>query len=681
VSLRTSPLAAVLALVALALPVNALAEGTAKPVSVRVTMSERSCSALPKRARAGKAVFKVRNRGKRARSFSIAGRRSAFVKPRKTATLRARLRKGRKYRFTCVAKGRPRSIRSGTLRVAGTVDRPAGPRRPQPPPPPPAPQPQPQPPAPPPPPPAPPPPPPPPPPNVHRIGVRVNGGAGELYHLPSGASFVARGANYARFGVPAGESTTQDVTFNVGSYDAAGASQALQGLAANGYNTVRIFVNGACATGCLGDSSTADDLSDAYVANVVDFLGKARGNGIQVVVVADGVPAGTSYAADVASACCAQFAGENLHFLTPGGVTGNEGFWSALVLRLTAQLQLRETILSYELRRRSTYRTDQAPLSLGSGTVTAANGQSYDVGVAAQRQALMDESLTYWADQVRAAVKAVDPTALVSLGFDLPQAPRVSRLKHVLDNSTLDFVSPQAYPGLGLTLTDQVTAYELPSVTPKPVLMAEAGAPTSAYAALYSAAEALQTWQAQSCASGFDGWLLWTWDSSGQLAGEPAVWSGAAGGGLLQRALAPTIRTDPCSEPNVALGKPATASSSDVATPPADAVDGLTGTLWNAGGPPGGWIELDLGTTYDIGMLRLVVAQTPAGLTEHSIEGKATLAGSYVELQHLFQSTTDGQLLEFIPGTPWTSVRYLRIRTIWGPSWPAWREIQVFPAV
>ena len=26
-------------------------------------------------------------------------------------------------------------------------------------------------------------------------------------------------------------------------------------------------------------------------------------------------------------------------------------------------------------------------------------------------------------------------------------------------------------------------------------------------------------------------------------------------------------------------------------------------------------------------------------------------------------------------------VRYLRIETIWGPSWPAWREIQVFPDI
>ena len=29
----------------------------------------------------------------------------------------------------------------------------------------------------------------------------------------------------------------------------------------------------------------------------------------------------------------------------------------------------------------------------------------------------MDDGLVYWADTVRAAIRAVDPTALVSLGF------------------------------------------------------------------------------------------------------------------------------------------------------------------------------------------------------------------------------------------------------------------------
>jgi hypothetical protein len=490
---------------------------------------------------------------------------------------------------------------------------------------------------------------------------------------------VTRGANYAHFGVPSGESTTQDVTFNVGSYDATAANQALQELATFGYNTVRIFLNGACATECLGDSTTADDLSNAYFANVLDFLTKARAHGIQAIVVVDGVPVGTSYAAEVASDCCAEFAGVNLDYLTPGGVAGNIAFWTALVHRLTAQQELRETILSYELRRQAYFRSDEAPLSLSSGTVTTANSETYDLSVAAQRQAMMDQNLSFWTDALRAAIRSVDPTALVSLGFAVASPPELSRLRYLLDNSTVDFVSVRANPGMGLTLAQYVASYELPMVTAKPVLVGEFGAPTATYATLAAAAEALQTWQAESCGFGVDGWLLWTWDGTGAIPGEPAVWNAHVGGGVLKRGLAPTLRSDPCASPNVALGKPAVANAAGFGTPPGDAVDGVIDTLWNAGSPPGGWIEVDLGAVFDVSMLRLVVAQTPSGRAVHKIWGKATSGGSFAELAELDATTSDGQVIELIPGSAWAGVRYLRIETIWGPSWPGWREIQVFP--
>ena len=386
------------------------------------------------------------------------------------------------------------------------------------------------------------------------------GGSGELYLTGNGTTFVSRGAVYERL-----DGGGQPVTFDVGLYDAAAADAALADLDLHGYNTVRVFVGGAS----LADVSAPDDLSGAYVGNVVDFLGKARARGIQVILVAEGVPPGTSYAAQVAGGATAELAGENAQYLTSAGVSANAAFWAALAGRLTAQPVLRETILSYELRREAYFRSDQAPLTLASGTVTPANGQSYDLAVPAERQALMDDGLVHWADSVRAAIRAVDPTALVSLGFLWPQGPnparigdpRVSRMRAVLDDSQVDFVSPRVVPGLELTLPQYVENYELPATTAKPVLMAELGAPTASSPTAAVAAETLQSWQADSCAAGFDGWLLWTWDTDGERAGEPPMWDGQDAGGLLERALAPTIRTDPCAPTNVALGKPVTASS------------------------------------------------------------------------------------------------------------------------
>lgn len=519
--------------------------------------------------------------------------------------------------------------------------------------------------------------------------MRTVAGAGELYDVSSGTTFVARGSNYELLGIPAGESTTQDVTFNAGTYAAAAADAALAEMDLYGYNTVRVFLNVACATVCLGDPAGADDLSTAYVANVVDFLGKARARGIQVILVGEGVPAGTSYADQVSSGASADFAGENLHYLTAGGVNGNAAFWTALVQRLTAQQDLRQTILAYELRREAHFRSDQAPLSLASGAVTPANGQTYDLAVPAERQALMDDGLVHWGDSVRAAIRAADPTALVSLGFLWPQSPniarvgdpRITRMRAVLDSSALDFVSPRVVPGLELTLPQYVANYELPATTAKPVLMAEFGAPTATHATLAVAAEALQTWQADSCAAGFDGWMLWTWDTLGERTGEPAIWNALAGGGMLERGLAPAVRTDPCAPTNIAFGKPVTASSAAPEGPAANAVDGLVGTLWNSTGVPPGWIEIDLGAQYDISLLRLTVAQTPDGRAVHKIYGRAAAGGAPgTELYELDAVTTDGQVVEISPATPWSGVRYLRVHTVWGPSWPAWREIQVFKA-
>jgi hypothetical protein len=98
-------------------------------------------------------------------------------------------------------------------------------------------------------------------------------------------------------------------------------------------------------------------------------------------------------------------------------------------------------------------------------------------------------------------------------------------------------------------------------------------------------------------------------------------------------------------------------------------------------GPPGGWIEIDLGANYDIALLRLVVAQTPPGRAVHKIYGRASGdPAPGTERYELDATTADGQVVEIAPSPAWLSVRHLRIHTVWGPSWPAWREIQVFKA-
>ena len=127
---------------------------------------------------------------------------------------------------------------------------------------------------------------------------------------------------------------------------------------------------------------------------------------------------------------------------------------------------------------------------------------------------------------------------------------------------------------------------------------------------------------------------------------------------------------------NVALGRPVTASSSLVGSPAARATDGNPDAIWNSGGPPPAWLEIDLGQAHAVTEVRLVVAQSPAGSTTHHVACRASPSGPLVALGTLEGSTTDGELLQLAPAAP-TSCRILRVDTSASPSWVAWREIEV----
>jgi hypothetical protein len=184
--------------------------------------------------------------------------------------------------------------------------------------------------------------------------------------------------------------------------------------------------------------------------------------------------------------------------------------------------------------------------------VTAADGQTYDMSNPTSQQQMMDNGLTYFTDQVRAAILAVDPTALVTVGFFpshgpnsfLVGDPRVISIYPAIANSTADFVDLHPYPVVwNLSMAQEVQNFGFVGYQrQKPVLMGEYGAFTWAYPLVSDAAAGLQDWQIQSCAYNFDGWLLWTWDTNEQL----GIWNGLSQGGAINQSLAPATRPDPC---------------------------------------------------------------------------------------------------------------------------------------
>jgi hypothetical protein len=129
---------------------------------------------------------------------------------------------------------------------------------------------------------------------------------------------------------------------------------------------------------------------------------------------------------------------------------------------------------------------------------------------------------------------------------------------------------------------------------------------------------------------------------------------------------------------NLALGKTVRYSRAISGNEGPYAVDGDSGTLWSSGDDAPQWIELDLGQSLDIGTLRLLISQYPAGNTLHRVLGKGPGASElFYELTRFDGPTEDGQWLQLTPAEPWTGIQYIRVETVASPSWVAWREIEV----
>jgi hypothetical protein len=88
--------------------------------AVTVRMSESVCRLSRTSVNIGSVRFKAKNVGRSPRSFSIARRHTPFMRPGQTRALTVSFRKPGRYRYICVARGRPRSVRTGFLRVVAT---------------------------------------------------------------------------------------------------------------------------------------------------------------------------------------------------------------------------------------------------------------------------------------------------------------------------------------------------------------------------------------------------------------------------------------------------------------------------------------------------------------------------------------------------------------------------------
>jgi hypothetical protein len=254
---------------------------------VVVTIGKASCGLSSHSVAAGAIVFRVVNRSGHRAIFTIGGRR-ASVPASRIRRLKLRLSEAG-YQYACTVAGR--RISTGMLRVSAE----------------------------------------------HRIAVRLENGVGEFYDRVTGAKFVPRGSFYVRIGAMPDQYTGATVvghtTFNVGVYDKSRAEQALVRMAADGYNVVKVSIQVTARD--VGVTDQSGELSPAYVANIVDFLQRAKAHGIYVALVADFIP-DTGIYADFPRSDSA--GSSNVYYLTRAGVNATARFWGRL--RPRAQLRL-----------------------------------------------------------------------------------------------------------------------------------------------------------------------------------------------------------------------------------------------------------------------------------------------------------------------------------------------------
>lgn len=409
-----------------------------------------------------------------------------------------------------------------------------------------------------------------------RIGITTIGGKKAFFDTVTGVEFVPKGYNYTlveSIGTTNPNCQRRHVTFDVNKYRPDLADAFLAQMHYDGYNTVRVFIDvGDVCRQAVGQysatppSTSTPDVYGPYVANVADFLTKAKARNIRAILVVNYTPQSWHYQQLIGGSPEPhnQIEGEHRYLLTAGGHQAKAAYMTAFINELkkpTATLpagELLPTVLAYELQNEVAVFDNIPPFSLSQGMVTFGNGLSYNMGIAADRQQAVDANIVQWAIVARNAAKVADPGALVSASVFTfgavmlpgptgiyqrnwrihPTDPAKTENRHPARVaslhlwSTLDFTDIHAYKKSSLitttggsiqyTLAGDLATSEFSNMnltSGKPVLMGEFGALKSVYgctlpANLLTAATSMGAFRSQAKTLGFKGALFWAWDTT-----------------------------------------------------------------------------------------------------------------------------------------------------------------------
>ena len=196
--------------------------------------------------------------------------------------------------------------------------------------------------------------------------------------------------------------------FDTRHFDAAALNAAFATLKAQKYDFVRLWLKGYDPDEGFG--LTEPGVGDAYAANVLRALQLARANGLRVVLTGafrqglwvprNYIPSGLPPESVVG--------GANRLLLLPPMAQAAATFYADLLRKLQVDDPgILSTLLYFDLYNELQFDLAQPPFTASGGTYVFA-GQTYDLGKASSRQALMDASATAWMRTVADAVHGVD---------------------------------------------------------------------------------------------------------------------------------------------------------------------------------------------------------------------------------------------------------------------------------
>lgn len=365
----------------------------------------------------------------------------------------------------------------------------------------------------------------------------------------TGRPFVPRGFNYIRLFPRRSHNT-----FDPEHYDAEALEEALERWSRDGFNAVRVFLN--CHAPVVGTIAKPgqEGLSESYLANVADFLDRARKHQIAVMLCTESFPRVSPYR-DTLVPADATLDEANACYLAAGHVEAKARFLQDLIRGLhAARPECLAAIFSYDLQNEFCYHGGP-PFTLASGAVRSASGKTY--ALPDQRQDLADEGAIYFINRMVDAIHEVHPSALVSASvftyaavgrsgpgdFRVKQAGWQNRipfrplaiLKSKADFLDLHFYSPDADAWQrDLESVEFERVKRLASQTGKPMIVGEFGAFKHVFSSLEPAAAWIGTWASLFPQNGFAGWLYWTYDTHEQ---SEQLWHACDGQDAIYRQL------------------------------------------------------------------------------------------------------------------------------------------------